>query len=451
MKKLLLILLCLPMIGFGQFTDNFSDGDFIANPAWLGDVGVFEVDTNNILHLNDSTTGAASLVTQSQTIINGEWIFDVRLDFPPSGNNYAKVYIASDMMDLSGPLNGVYVKIGGQSGSIDDISLYTQTGINSNEIIDGIDGFVTNDPDIRVKVTRDAIGNWELFLDTNGVLFTQGTAFDNSITSSDYFGVYCKYTVTRSDKFWFDDFSVSGGAIGQPKTYVPDDAFENYLETNGMGDGVALNDSIFTSAIDTVSQLLPAWNSIADLTGIEDFTSLTYLNCAGNLLTTLDVSNNTSLIALYCYDNQLTNLDVSIHTQLTDLFCDNNQLSSLDVSNNSLLIDFQCGDNLLSSLDIRNGNNQNFYAISMNNNPVLTCINVDNDIWSSNNWTVAMGAIDSQHYFSTNCLPSAIQEHTTNKELLKITDLLGRETKQTNQPLFYIYDDGTVEKRIVIE
>ena len=37
------------------------------------------------------------------------------------------------------------------------------------------------------------------------------------------------------------------------------------------------------------------------------------------------------------------------------------------------------------------------------------------------------------------------------KKVIKILDLLGRETKQTNQPLFYIYDDGTVEKRIVIE
>ena len=46
---------------------------------------------------------------------------------------------------------------------------------------------------------------------------------------------------------------------------------------------------------------------------------------------------------------------------------------------------------------------------------------------------------------------AAIKEHTTNIELFKITDLLGRETKQTNQPLFYIYDDGTVEKRIVIK
>ena len=65
---------------------------------------------------------------------------------------------------------------------------------------------------------------------------------------------------------------------------------------------------------------------------------------------------------------------------------------------------------------------------------------------------VANSNIDSQHYFSNSCsVTTSIQEHTTNKELLKVTDLLGRETKQTNQPLFYIYDDGTVEKRIVIE
>ena len=37
------------------------------------------------------------------------------------------------------------------------------------------------------------------------------------------------------------------------------------------------------------------------------------------------------------------------------------------------------------------------------------------------------------------------------RKLQKTVDILGRETKQTNQPLFYIYDDGTVEKRIVIE
>jgi len=59
---------------------------------------------------------------------------------------------------------------------------------------------------------------------------------------------------------------------------------------------------------------------------------------------------------------------------------------------------------------------------------------------------------DDNNVFTFNVISMvSIEEHTTNKELLKVTDLLGRETKQTNQPLFYIYDDGTVEKRIVIE
>jgi len=116
----------------------------------------------------------------------------------------------------------------------------------------------------------------------------------------------------------------------------------------------------------------------------------------------------------------------------------------------------QCGNNQLVTLNVQNGNNINwfwhfdYYFVCINNSS-LTCITVDDDVWSTANLTVASGNIDPQHYFSNNCTPSAIQEHTTIKELLKVTDILGRETKQTNQPLFYIYDDGTVEKRIVIE
>ena len=38
-----------------------------------------------------------------------------------------------------------------------------------------------------------------------------------------------------------------------------------------------------------------------------------------------------------------------------------------------------------------------------------------------------------------------------NKKLIKIVDILGREIKKTNQPMFYLYDDGTVEKKIILE
>ena len=55
----------------------------------------------------------------------------------------------------------------------------------------------------------------------------------------------------------------------------------------------------------------------------------------------------------------------------------------------------------------------------------------------------------------TNCSTTGIvdeERNYENRELVKITDLLGKETKGIkNQPLFYIYDDGTVEKKIILE
>ena len=263
------------------------------------------------------------------------------------------------------------------------------------------------------------------------------------------------------------------------QTYVPDDNFEAYLEVNGMGNGIANDDYVTTANIDTVPFLDVSSQSIYDLTGISDFISVHHLWCDFNNIAVLDVSSNTALVELYCgYNeltslninsltsltnlrcekNQLTSLDVSIATSLTDLKCGSNQLTSLNVSNNTALTMLYCDSNQLTSLDLRNGNNINmgggsfFTSFSTNANPQLYCINVDDVSWSNANWTVYDENIDSHHYFSTNCPPlSVIEEHTTHKELLKVTDLLGRETKQTNKPLFYIYDDGTVEKRIVIE
>jgi hypothetical protein len=46
-----------------------------------------------------------------------------------------------------------------------------------------------------------------------------------------------------------------------------------------------------------------------------------------------------------------------------------------------------------------------------------------------------------------------IDMSSTNKKIIRIVDVLGRTTsdKTTNTPLFYIYNDGTVEKKIIIE
>lgn len=59
------------------------------------------------------------------------------------------------------------------------------------------------------------------------------------------------------------------------------------------------------------------------------------------------------------------------------------------------------------------------------------------------------------------CITTSIKENNglndnkvfpNNKQLIKIVDLLGRESKDLKcQPLFYIYDNGMVEKKIIIE
>ena len=313
--------------------------------------------------------------------------------------------------------------------------------------------------------------------------------------------VNCDGTINILDITMLNSFISSTGSLNccsttVPQTYVPDNNFEAYLEINGMGNGIPYDSSVFTSAIDTLTYLDISMGAgtatgIFDLTGIEDFTALidlrcsynqltsldlsqntalTYLNCRNNWLTSLNVSASTALDQLHCQDNQLTSLDVSQNIALTVLICGNNQLTSLDVSQNTALNSLQCQNNdltsldvsnntalallychynQLTSLDVRNGNNDSVIDFNTINNPNLTCISVDDATWSTAHWTVANGNIDPQHYFSNNCSGTGIEEGTTNKELLRTIDVLGRETK--NEPLFYIYDDGTVEKKIIIE
>jgi len=48
--------------------------------------------------------------------------------------------------------------------------------------------------------------------------------------------------------------------------------------------------------------------------------------------------------------------------------------------------------------------------------------------------------------------PVSIQNETKNKQLIKVIDLLGRVAEaKKNSIKFYIYDDGTVEKKVIIE
>lgn len=209
--KYLSVFLFLLLIAAGsmaQVQDDFTDGDFTLNPSWTGDQAKFEVNSEYQLHLNaPAVTDAAFLSTPNSSIDNTEWLFYFKLDFSPSGSNYLKAYLVADVADLKQPLNGYFLKMG-EDGSNDAIDLYLQQGSTTTMIMQGIDGHVAAAVNnIAIKVMRDNAGNWEVYSDlTGGSNFTlEGTATDNTITTTAYFGFLCTYTSTRSTAFYFDN------------------------------------------------------------------------------------------------------------------------------------------------------------------------------------------------------------------------------------------------------
>jgi len=258
--------------------------------------------------------------------------------------------------------------------------------------------------------------------------------------------------------------------------YIPDANFKAYLvgttwiNTNGDSHIQISEATSFPGYIDCEAL------NIYDLTGIEAFTAITKLWCGYNLLTSFDVSQNTALIHFDCEDNQLTSLDVSNNialeylgcgqndltsidvsqnTALTELWCGYNELTALDLSYNIALEDLDCTSNELTCLNLANGNNTNMNGSTLyaNHNSNLGCIEVDDVAWSTANWE-----IDPQPSFSIDCnnacsgTSTGILDITNKRNLFKITDMLGQETPyRKNTPLFYIYDNGTVEKKIILE
>lgn len=161
-------------------------------------------------------------------------------------------------------------------------------------------------------------------------------------------------------------------------TIIPDPVFEQKLIDLGIDSDGMVNGQVLTSDIESILSLNLFASSITDLTGLEDFASLEYLNVSGNELELLDVSNNIQLKELYCDTQEGT----------FTMFFD-----SLDLSNNIHLENLE-GNGLifLESLNLKNGNNS-ILTVSLpcflEGEPCelinLHCVMVDDETAATNN------------------------------------------------------------------
>ncbi|MDJ1505966.1 lamin tail domain-containing protein [Xanthocytophaga agilis] len=195
-----------------QLTEHFSDGNFTQNPAWQGDITSFWVNASQKLQSSGSSSSSViSLATTNTAADNTTWEFSVQLTFAPSNSNYVRIYLMSSQANLKNDLDGYYIRIG-ETGSADGVDLYKQSGSTSTKIIDGIAGRAATNPNLTIRVYRDAIGNWQLFSkqSTETAFVSEGTITDKTFTNTSYFGIVCNYTSTNALGFILDDLTIDG-------------------------------------------------------------------------------------------------------------------------------------------------------------------------------------------------------------------------------------------------
>ena len=145
-----------------------------------------------------------------------------------------------------------------------------------------------------------------------------------------------------------------------------DENNDNELSEAEIAKITSINKQFFTLADGT---------PLKSMEGVEYFTYLRTLNCVGNQIKTLDLSNNTDLEHLECWSNDLEELNIRGLSKLTFLDCSANfRLNRLDLSGCSNLKHIKCSICALEDINVSGLTELTFLDCSHN---YLTGLNVN--------------------------------------------------------------------------
>ena len=139
------------------------------------------------------------------------------------------------------------------------------------------------------------------------------------------------------------------------------------------------NNNLISIDVSALSNLENLQLQNSDLTSIDlsNNTALDTLVLGSPNLVNPDLSNNNFISYLQIENSGITSIDVTAMNGLTQLRLQNNNLSELNLSQNTNISFLLLNDNDFTSLNIANGNNDNINTAAFNNNPLLTCIQID--------------------------------------------------------------------------
>ncbi|BAV95464.1 lamin tail domain-containing protein [Ichthyobacterium seriolicida] len=214
MIRILCFLLVFPWQLYSQVIDDFSNKDISTNPRWEGERDKFKVNEHGQLQLNDlSKSKKAYLCTESTLSNHIIWEFYCAYSGNPSSSNNTLIYLISDNQNLTESLNGFCIKIGGESGVKDKISLYKQKGKIKSKLFQSDNGQKIlnskNKLSLRLRITYTD-GAWSFFADKEGGenFVSIGTYRGIIDVNPMYFGILVQFSKTKNMHFFFDDISI---------------------------------------------------------------------------------------------------------------------------------------------------------------------------------------------------------------------------------------------------
>lgn len=411
----------------------------------LPDVTYVQLGFNNITNVD--ITGLSNLEEFKE--FSGKF---TTLD--TSGNPNLKILsiIGSDVNSLDLSVNTNLETLNIVSSQLINLNLNSNLNLvnldASNNSITSLD--LSNNKKIEtLNLSNNQLASLNLKNSFNTLINTVVNPLAFNITNNSNLTCVLVDSVAYSDTNWTSkdpQHVYNTSCSSQSITLIPDPNFEQRLiALNIDTDGVS-NGQVFTADISSLTNLTIVAAGITNLTGIEDFISLTSLNVSFNQLTNIDLSNNINLTNLTANDNQLAtidishninlktlnfeqnsivNLDLSQNLVLEDLLLDNNNIKNLDLRKNSKLKFIRLYNNDLESLDIRNGNNTMISTYSTKLNANLNCVAVDNVNHFNTNFNVGTIWKDSQTSFNTDCSTvwSVMTNPATTTALLAVPNL----------------------------
>ncbi len=168
-----------------------------------------------------------------------------------------------------------------------------------------------------------------------------------------------------------------------------------------------------------------------DLSGVEFFTELTYLDCSWCGLLSIDLSANKKLAYLDCSMNGIASLDLSANTALTHLDVSLNPgITELSLSSNSALTELYCGGTSLTSLSLASnkelsrldcGDNVRLASLDLSANAKLTYLDCSNNFFERGTLS-ALDLSSNVRLSELNCSYNSIETLTLSSASLKRLD-----------------------------